>query len=349
MLRIRSLTSFSFNDTATTETLTLSGSDTLAHYQSVLRSVTFKSTSANPTNTGAAPTRVVTWLLNDGSASNNLSTSATTTIAIPPIVTIGNPSITVAAGSSIALPVTVSPSGSAVTVNITGLASYETITDHSDSTVFSGNSVTLTAAEVNSGLMLNSSYTGTGHPVNTLTVTANDTANGQTSSSAPQTITVTDPPLTTTSSTDVVASDPSGPTARTSAPDVDLNQVAASDPAPVLWQSHDTGVTVPTGNGSSNPFSIGDIINAIALPGTSGVGRNMNGAGAGFWPWSPSSPSSGMLWNAMDAVTPVGGAANNPLSGVAQLGDPTAAGLAGGGLMSAAWTSTHQHLVFGGA
>jgi hypothetical protein len=54
-------------------------------------------------------------------------------------------------------------------------------------------------------------------------------------------------------------------------------------------------------------------------------------------------------WSAMDAVPPIGGTANNPLSGIAHLGDPTAAALAGGGLMSAAWTSTQQHLTFGGA
>src|SRR5262249_6049526 len=45
---------------AATETLTLTGSDTLAHYQSVLDSVTFNSTSGNPTNFGANRTRTVT-------------------------------------------------------------------------------------------------------------------------------------------------------------------------------------------------------------------------------------------------------------------------------------------------
>jgi hypothetical protein len=171
---------------------------------------------------------------------------------------------------------------------------------------------------------------------------------------------VTDPPLTT-SSTDVVASDPgasdpSGPTARTSAPDVDPNQLAANDPAPVLWQSHDTDpMTVLAGTafepqimwgGGRSPFAIGDITNAIALPATTGVGRNMTGVGAEFWPSSPSSPSNGVLWRETDTVAPLGRA---PLSSIAQLSDPIGAGLAGGGLMSAAWTSTHQHLVFGGA
>ena len=66
---------------STTETLTLTGSDTLAHYQQVLDSVTFAS-GDNPDNYGSNPTRIVTWELNDGSASNSLSTVQTTTISI---------------------------------------------------------------------------------------------------------------------------------------------------------------------------------------------------------------------------------------------------------------------------
>src|SRR5262249_10128228 len=67
---------------STTETLTLSGSDTLAHYQQVLDSVTFVSASQNPSNYGSNPTRTVTWALDDGSASNNLSAPQTTTVSI---------------------------------------------------------------------------------------------------------------------------------------------------------------------------------------------------------------------------------------------------------------------------
>jgi hypothetical protein len=44
-----------------TETLMLTGSDVLAHYQQVLDSVTFTSTSPNPTHYGSNPTRTVTW------------------------------------------------------------------------------------------------------------------------------------------------------------------------------------------------------------------------------------------------------------------------------------------------
>src|SRR5262249_46544591 len=75
-------TSISASYDAGTETLTLSGSDTLAHYQQVLDTVTFVTPTDNPTDFGSAPTRTVTWVLNDGSGSNNLSTAQTTTIAI---------------------------------------------------------------------------------------------------------------------------------------------------------------------------------------------------------------------------------------------------------------------------
>src|SRR5262249_7586743 len=51
-------------------TLTLTGSDTLAHYQQVLRTVSFSSTSDNPTDVGLYPARVIDWQVNDGSAAS---------------------------------------------------------------------------------------------------------------------------------------------------------------------------------------------------------------------------------------------------------------------------------------
>jgi hypothetical protein len=74
-------TSITASYNSSTETLTLTGSDTLAHYQQVLDSVTFNSTSLNPDDYGSAPTRTVSWTLNDGSASN-ATTSVTTTVSI---------------------------------------------------------------------------------------------------------------------------------------------------------------------------------------------------------------------------------------------------------------------------
>jgi autotransporter-associated beta strand protein len=59
-----------------TETLTLSGTDTLADYESVLQQVTFASGSANPADSGADPTRTISWSVNDGTASSAAVTTA---------------------------------------------------------------------------------------------------------------------------------------------------------------------------------------------------------------------------------------------------------------------------------
>ena len=67
---------------AGTGVLTLTGPDTLANYQTVLRSVTFESTSDDPTNGGDDTTRTLAWQLDDGEAANNLSTIVNSTIGI---------------------------------------------------------------------------------------------------------------------------------------------------------------------------------------------------------------------------------------------------------------------------
>ena len=84
----------------------------------------------------------------------------------------------------------------AVSVKIKGLPRYETITDNLDHHTFRGKDITLTAAEVDSGLTLHSYYWGSGQPVATLaaTATAKDPTTGAVTTSAAQTITVTDPP-----------------------------------------------------------------------------------------------------------------------------------------------------------
>ncbi len=61
--------------TAATGTLTLTGSDTLANWQTALRSVRYHNTSDNPSTL----TRTVTWIASDGSA---LSTPVTSTINV---------------------------------------------------------------------------------------------------------------------------------------------------------------------------------------------------------------------------------------------------------------------------
>jgi hypothetical protein len=114
-----------------------------------------------------------------------------------PTLTISNTALNVAAGGSVPLGVQVTPgdANNVVSVTIGGLTGYETITDNLDQSIFSGNSATLSAAEVNSGLTLSSSYTGSGQPVNNLTFTASISTQGGAATSAPQTIVVTDPPI----------------------------------------------------------------------------------------------------------------------------------------------------------
>jgi hypothetical protein len=111
----------------------------------------------------------------------------------PPTLTIASHSITVAKVGSTSLPITVAAvdSDDIVTVTIKGLTKYESITDALDGKVFKGSAVTLTAAEVASGLTIRSSYTGKGTPTNTLTIYERNTTVGEAATSASQTITVT--------------------------------------------------------------------------------------------------------------------------------------------------------------
>jgi VCBS repeat-containing protein len=69
---------------ASSETLTLTGSDTAANYDKVLDSVTFDSTNTQPTDNGADPTRTVTWTVNDGGPTgSNLGTASETIDIVP--------------------------------------------------------------------------------------------------------------------------------------------------------------------------------------------------------------------------------------------------------------------------
>jgi hypothetical protein len=141
--------------------------------------------------------RVVATFKDDTGQIVSTPSSATAAVADPPpTLTLRSHSLTLPAGGSVSLGVSLraADSDDAVSLTITGLTSYESITDALDHQVFSGSSVTLTAAEVSRGLTLKSSYTGTDHPVNTLGLTVSNTTNGETVTSATQSISVTDPP-----------------------------------------------------------------------------------------------------------------------------------------------------------
>lgn len=129
--------------------------------------------------------------------SNTVTYTLGSTAPTPPTLTIANSTVSVTGrGGKVGLGISVTApaSSTSTTVNIKGLPSYERITDNYDGKTFSGSSITLSQAEVDSGLTLISRYKGTGHPSANLTVTASDTIGGVTSVSAPRTITVNDPP-----------------------------------------------------------------------------------------------------------------------------------------------------------
>ena len=62
--------------------LILSGSDTLAHYQTVLDRITYSSTAFDPTAGASANSRTISWQVNDGRATNNLSSIVTTSVDV---------------------------------------------------------------------------------------------------------------------------------------------------------------------------------------------------------------------------------------------------------------------------
>jgi hypothetical protein len=118
-----------------------------------------------------------------------------TIIDSPPSLSIGSNNITVTAGQSAPLPLSVSAfdPDDTVLVKISSIPKWLTITDKFDNKTFGPGSATLTEAEVNSGLTLTSTYHGRGHPVVTFSITASNVTPGEQTISAPLSVTVMDP------------------------------------------------------------------------------------------------------------------------------------------------------------
>jgi hypothetical protein len=127
-----------------------------------------------------------------------------------PTLTITNTSLNVTSGGSVPLGITATPvdSDDMISVKISGVPTYESVTAPSADTVTSSlqadgtNAWTVTEGASTTGapltgLTLSSSYTGTDHPVATFTVAASNTTPGETATSAARTMTVTDPPAMT--------------------------------------------------------------------------------------------------------------------------------------------------------
>ena len=144
--------------------LTLTGNDTLAHYQQVLDSVTYVSTSDNPTNFGTDTSRTISWVINDGTLNN--STTQTTTLSI--VAADDAPVLTVAATASYsenAAPVTLS---SAATVSDVDNQTLQSATVSISSGLLTGDVLATTTA----GTGITASYNAAS---GVLTLTGNDT------------------------------------------------------------------------------------------------------------------------------------------------------------------------------
>ena len=85
---------------ATTGVLTLSGTDTLANYQTVLRSLTYVTASEDPTNNATKLTRVLTYSLTDANSDSVGAATGTTTKTIN--ITPSNDKPVVTAGATLA-------------------------------------------------------------------------------------------------------------------------------------------------------------------------------------------------------------------------------------------------------
>ncbi len=109
----------------TTHKLVLSGTDTLANYQSVLDSITysFNPSDGDPTNGGTDPSRSISWVVTDGSSSNGSSTTATSTLDTlhtAPIVTAGGAATYEIGSSAVALDSTLTVTDADSLGNLTG-------------------------------------------------------------------------------------------------------------------------------------------------------------------------------------------------------------------------------------
>jgi hypothetical protein len=156
------------------------------------------------------------WISNEYVANNWWQTSVARVAlegAETPTLAIANKSLDVTAGGSVLLGITATPvdSDDTISVTIAGVPTYESISAPSGNTV--SNSLqpdgtktwTITESASTSGtpltgLTLSSSYTGSDHPVAAFAVAASNTTSGEIATSAPVTMTVTDPPATTSDS-----------------------------------------------------------------------------------------------------------------------------------------------------
>ncbi|TWB37238.1 autotransporter-associated beta strand repeat-containing protein [Nitrospirillum pindoramense] len=155
---------------ATTGVLTLTGTASIADYQAALRSVTFNSTSQDPTLGDTRTSRTISWSVNDGIAPSAPVTSTitvtgindaptlTTTPATSPVFTEGGSAVALFSGTTIST-VEAGQKIDSLTLTIGGLANgaSEILTvDGQDVTLTNGTTVTTTANGYSVGVSVTS-------------------------------------------------------------------------------------------------------------------------------------------------------------------------------------------------
>ena len=191
-----------------TGVLTLTGTATVAQYQAALESVTFSSSSANPTHFGTDSGRSISWVVNDGTLNSAAQTTTVNITAVDNAPVIANVSGTVSTNQNTPVPL-IAPNGTVTDVDaapsdlllatlsvahgtLTPIGSVAGLTivngqDGSNGTLsFTGTQAAITQA-IDTGVTYAPSLNYNGS--DTLTFTVND--QGHTGSGGPQTATAT--------------------------------------------------------------------------------------------------------------------------------------------------------------
>ncbi len=245
--------------TAATGVLALSGSATLAQYESVLESVTYQNTNTGNPGTGA---RTITWVVNDGTDNSAGATSTVTVAAVndAPVADLnaGGAGQDVTVAFTEQTPVLVAPVGTLADVDSANLTSLTlTLTARPDGNAVESLSLDAAAAAAASGAGLTVSYTAA---TGVLSITGSaSVATYQTILQGVQYANTSDTPTTSNRSVTVVANDGALPSAAATS----TATVAAVNDAPLntvpgaQTTNEDTVLVFSAGNG--NAISIGDV------------------------------------------------------------------------------------------
>jgi len=279
---------------AATGELTLTGTTSVANYETALRSITFSSTSDHPTDFGADPQRTIDWQVDDGAPglSNTIQTTVNMTAINGPVNTVpGAQGATEDGGTAISGLSVSDPDAGSNTISTTLSVAHGTltITSAGGATVSDSGTATVTltgtVAEINTTLaaannVLYAPTTDFNGP-DTLTVTTNDQGNNASGTPVSDTETVTINVSAVNDAPTVVNG-----TTTTLAPISEDAASPAGDTITNLFGGHFSDSTDQIGGGSSANNFAGIAISANAAT-----------AAEGTWQWS----TDGTNWNPISA------------------------------------------------